>query len=161
MTIYTSYDAFLPKDVPFGGFVYMPPHLGGQVPQKQFWWREQAFPSQTAKIDSSDFLGIQEYKFLLVQSCPGSAPMPANHRSGHALIGSGATPVGRVSCHHAAQRASHSPTTQRPPAVQAAVAPLKCLHLITVGQCDATASVVPLIEIQNIKRTALCPIITR
>jgi len=30
-----------------------------------------------------------------------------------------------------------------------------------VGQCNATASVVPLIEIQNIKRTALCPTVTR
>jgi len=58
----------------------------------------------------------------------------------------------RVSCHDAARR---------PPAVQAAVAPLKCLHLITVGQCDATASVIPLIDIQNIKRTALCPTVTR
>jgi len=34
LTIYTSYDDFLPKHVPFGGFVDMPPHLGGQVPQK-------------------------------------------------------------------------------------------------------------------------------
>jgi len=47
---------------------------------------------------------------------------------------------------------------QRPfesPAVQAAVAPLRWLHVIKVGQCGATASVGPLIEIQNIKRTAL------
>jgi len=69
--------------------------------------------------------------------------------------------VVRVSYHDAAHRASHSPAAQRPPAVQAAVAPLKCLHLITVGQCVATASVVPLIEVQNIKRTALCPTVTR
>jgi len=52
LTIYTSYDVFLPKDVPFGGFVDMPPHLGGQMPPKpQFSGREQAFPSQTAKIE--------------------------------------------------------------------------------------------------------------
>ena len=29
LTIYTSYDVFLPKHVPFRGFVDMPPHLGG------------------------------------------------------------------------------------------------------------------------------------
>jgi len=43
LTIYTSYDVFLPKDVPFGGFVDMPPHLRGQIPppkKKQFWGRE-------------------------------------------------------------------------------------------------------------------------
>jgi len=34
LTIYTSYDVFLPKDVLFGGFVDMPPDLGGQIPQK-------------------------------------------------------------------------------------------------------------------------------
>ena len=28
LTIYTSYDVFPPKDVPFGGFVDMPPHFG-------------------------------------------------------------------------------------------------------------------------------------
>jgi len=33
VTIYTSYDVFPPKDVPFGGFVDMPTHLGGQIPQ--------------------------------------------------------------------------------------------------------------------------------
>ena len=41
LTIYTSYDVFLPKDVPFGGVVDVPPHFGGQIPQKpQFWGRE-------------------------------------------------------------------------------------------------------------------------
>jgi len=41
LTIYTSYDVFLPKDVPFGGFVDMPARLGGKIPQKpQFWGRE-------------------------------------------------------------------------------------------------------------------------
>ena len=34
LTIYTSHDVFLPKDVPFGGFVDMPSHLGGQIPPK-------------------------------------------------------------------------------------------------------------------------------
>jgi len=28
LTIYTSYDSFPPKAVPFGGFVDIPPHLG-------------------------------------------------------------------------------------------------------------------------------------
>jgi len=92
-------------------------------------------------------------------------PYPANHRSGHSLIGSRSHARirvrVRVSCHDAAQRASHSPAAQLPPAVQAAVATLKCMHLITVEQCDTTASVVPLTEIQNIKRTALCPTVTR
>ena len=32
LTIYTSYDVILPKDVPF--FVVIPPHLGGQIPKK-------------------------------------------------------------------------------------------------------------------------------
>jgi len=31
LTIYTSYDVFLPKDVPFGGLVDTAPHLGGQI----------------------------------------------------------------------------------------------------------------------------------
>ena len=34
MTIYTSYDVFPPKDVPFGGLVYTAPHFGGKIPQK-------------------------------------------------------------------------------------------------------------------------------
>ena len=29
LTIYTSYDVFPPKDVPFGGFVHTAPHFGG------------------------------------------------------------------------------------------------------------------------------------
>ena len=33
LTIYTSYDVFLPKDVPFGGFVDMPPYLGVISPE--------------------------------------------------------------------------------------------------------------------------------
>ena len=41
LTIYTSYDVFPPKDVPFGGFVHTAPHFGGKIPQKpQFWGRE-------------------------------------------------------------------------------------------------------------------------
>jgi len=41
LTIYTSCDVFLPKDVPFEAFVYMPPNLGGQIlPNPQFWGRE-------------------------------------------------------------------------------------------------------------------------
>ena len=41
LTIYTSYDVFPPKDVPFGGLVYTAPHFGGKIPQKpQFWGRE-------------------------------------------------------------------------------------------------------------------------
>jgi len=34
LTIYTSYDVFLPKNVPFGGLVDVPPHLGGQIAPK-------------------------------------------------------------------------------------------------------------------------------
>jgi len=29
LTIYTSYDVFPPKDVPFGGLVHTAPHFGG------------------------------------------------------------------------------------------------------------------------------------
>jgi len=39
-TIYTSYDVFLPKDVPLGGFVNMPPHRGSNPPKPQFWGLE-------------------------------------------------------------------------------------------------------------------------
>ena len=41
LTIYTSYDVFPRKEVPFGGLDEIAPHLGGQIPQKpQFWGRE-------------------------------------------------------------------------------------------------------------------------
>ena len=41
LTIYTSYDVFPPKDVPFGGLVHTALHFGGKIPQKpQFWGRE-------------------------------------------------------------------------------------------------------------------------
>ena len=41
LTIYTSYDVFPPKDVPFVGLVHTVPHFGGKIPQKpQFWGRE-------------------------------------------------------------------------------------------------------------------------
>jgi len=41
VTIYTSYDVFPPKDVPFGGLVHTAPHFGGKIPQKTlFWGRE-------------------------------------------------------------------------------------------------------------------------
>ena len=35
LTIYTSYDVFLRKEVPFGGLDEIAPHLGGQIPQKK------------------------------------------------------------------------------------------------------------------------------
>ena len=34
LTIYTSYDVFPPKDVPFGGLVHTAPHFGGKIPPK-------------------------------------------------------------------------------------------------------------------------------
>ena len=40
LTIYAPCDVFLPKDVPCGGFVDMPPHLGGQILQKTILGRE-------------------------------------------------------------------------------------------------------------------------
>jgi len=62
LTIYTSYDVFLPKDVPFGGFVDMPPHLGGQIHKKKTilgawigvlfqpnWWNRKTYKT-TASI---------------------------------------------------------------------------------------------------------------
>jgi len=49
-TIYTSYNVFLPTDVPFGGFVDMPPHLGGQMPQKtNFGGVNRRFPAKVLK----------------------------------------------------------------------------------------------------------------
>jgi len=45
LTVYTSYDVFLPQDVPFGGFVDMPPHLGGQIPPKV----NRRFPAKLLK----------------------------------------------------------------------------------------------------------------
>jgi len=38
LTIYTSYDVFLPKDVPFGGIVHTAPHFEGKMPQKPLFW---------------------------------------------------------------------------------------------------------------------------
>ena len=50
LTIYASYDVFLPKDVPFGGFVDMPPHLGVKSPPKpQFWGVNRRFPAKLLK----------------------------------------------------------------------------------------------------------------
>ena len=41
LTIYTSYDVFPPKDVPFGGLVHTAPHFGVKSPKKtQFLGRE-------------------------------------------------------------------------------------------------------------------------
>ena len=34
LTIYTSYDVFPAKDVPFGGLVHIAPHFGGKIPPK-------------------------------------------------------------------------------------------------------------------------------
>jgi len=34
LTIYTSYDVFPPKDVPFGGLGHTAPHSGGKIPKK-------------------------------------------------------------------------------------------------------------------------------
>ena len=36
LTIYTSYDVFPPKDVPFGGLVHTAPHFGGKIPQNPY-----------------------------------------------------------------------------------------------------------------------------
>ena len=33
LTIYTPYDVFPPKDVPFGGLVHTAPHFGGKIPK--------------------------------------------------------------------------------------------------------------------------------
>ena len=41
--IYTSYDVFPHKDVPFGGPVVTAAHLGGQKSQKQFWGVNRRF----------------------------------------------------------------------------------------------------------------------
>ena len=38
LTIYTSYDVFSHKDVPFGGSDDKPPHLWGQIPQNRNFW---------------------------------------------------------------------------------------------------------------------------
>jgi len=49
LTIYTLYDVFLSNDVPFGGFIDMPPHLGGQIPSKQFRGMNRRFPAKLVK----------------------------------------------------------------------------------------------------------------
>ena len=38
LMIYTSYDVFPPKDVPFGGLIHTAPHFGGKIPQKPLFW---------------------------------------------------------------------------------------------------------------------------
>jgi len=38
------------KGVLFGNFVDITLHFVGEIVQKQFWWREQTFSSQTGKI---------------------------------------------------------------------------------------------------------------
>jgi len=49
LTIYTSYDVF-PKDVSLGGFVDMPPHLGGQMHQNPKFREEKCrFPAKLVK----------------------------------------------------------------------------------------------------------------
>ena len=50
LTTYTPYNVFLPKDVPFGGFVDMPPHLGGQIPQKTFRFSAKLLKSKNMHI---------------------------------------------------------------------------------------------------------------
>ena len=37
LMIYTSYDMFPPKDVPFGGLVHTAPHFGGKIPPKTYF----------------------------------------------------------------------------------------------------------------------------
>ena len=40
-TINTPLEPLRPADVPFGGFVHIAPHFGGEMPRKpQFWGRE-------------------------------------------------------------------------------------------------------------------------
>jgi len=51
LTIYTSYDVFLPKDVPFGGFVDMPPYLGVISPENSnFGGVNRRFPAKLLKL---------------------------------------------------------------------------------------------------------------
>ena len=78
----------------------------------------------------------------MVESCLGPAPMPANHRSGRTLIGSRSKGWGLG----LAVKTRRGVTTAR-------CASCCCAFEVR----HAAASVVPLIEIQNIKRTALCP----
>jgi len=50
-TLDDSNDADLRKDVPFGGFVEIAPHIWSKIPRKpQFLGREWSFSSQTGKI---------------------------------------------------------------------------------------------------------------
>ena len=50
-TLGGSNDAHSRKDVPFGGFVDIASHFGGEIPRNpQFLGREEAFSSQTGKI---------------------------------------------------------------------------------------------------------------
>ena len=47
LTIYTSCDVDLPRDVLFRGGVDDPVHLRDQIPKNAFWGREWAFSNQT------------------------------------------------------------------------------------------------------------------
>ena len=37
LTIYTSYDVFPPKDVPFGDLVHTAPHFGSKIPKNPYF----------------------------------------------------------------------------------------------------------------------------
>ena len=37
LTIYTLYDVFPTKDVPFGGLIHIPPHLGVKSPKNPYF----------------------------------------------------------------------------------------------------------------------------
>jgi len=49
-TLCGSNDAYSRKDVPFGGFVDIAPHFGGEIPRKpQFWGMNRRFQDKQAK----------------------------------------------------------------------------------------------------------------
>ena len=54
LTIYTSYDVFPRKDVPFGGCIDTSPHLWGQIAQKfqVGWGVDRHFPANCAKYSN-------------------------------------------------------------------------------------------------------------
>ena len=54
LTIYTSYDVFPLKDVPFGVCVDIASHFRGHCPQSpQFWSRNRHFPAKHTNIQNS------------------------------------------------------------------------------------------------------------
>jgi len=52
LMVYMSYDVFTRKDVPFGGTVDIPPHLGVKSSKPKFWGVNRHFQAKGAKYSN-------------------------------------------------------------------------------------------------------------